>query len=592
MAPWVDKEADLDEISSIVDDLKKRSLDFKYSWDLYRLIFPPETLKLDGVEPDSYESETRKRGFRTFDGTMVRSHGERMIANWLYLNGINYEYEREYSVNTANSSYRQYTPDFYYPDIDAWHEHWALDSQGRAPSEFSGYAQEMTWKRTLHKSQGTKLIETTFGEVVFSNGLSKLKSELQELGIEFNWNPDRPKTPYTEIENGELIRLIRSFMSHVKSNSLSKEDIFDRLEGDWAHLHSDRTTLFLSIYWPIHEEWTNRLNQGGFIDFEDMLILAAEEVEGGNYVPEFDLILIDEFQDSSSARARLVNSLLQAKGKFVLAVGDDWQSINRFAGADISLMTNFHEIFGEGPTLPLSKTFRSTQIISDVAADFVTKNPEQLKKHVLSDVSGIDRPVTLIRTLDPQEGVLETLQHISREVAKEQQSKASVFILGRYGFNQDWVPCEKFENLSIGFRTIHSSKGLEADYVVIVNLEAGQHGFPSEIEDDPVLNLAMTKAETFEHAEERRLLYVGLTRAKRQAFLVTRQNRDSSFAVELMNNDQLNVISVDRKGAAGQKVLTCPKCRKGVLVRRAGKYGEFLGCNRFPKCANTSKIDS
>jgi DNA helicase-4 len=515
-----------------------------------------------------------------------------MIANWLYLNGVNYEYEREYSFNTASSSHRQYTPDFYYPEVDVWHEHWALDTQGRAPNEFSGYEQEMAWKRTLHQTQGTKLVETTFGQVVFSNGLSTLKSKLMEFGIEFKWDPDRPKAAYTEIEDGELIRLIRSFMSHVKSNSLSKEDIFKRIDGDWSHLKSDRTNLFLSLYWPIHDEWAQRLKLGRYIDFEDMLIQAAVEVESERHVPEFDLILIDEFQDSSSARARLVNSLLRVKGKFVLAVGDDWQSINRFAGADISLMTNFHHLFGEGPTLPLSKTFRSTQVISDVAANFVTKNPEQLKKNVHSDESGIDKPVTLIRTIDPQQGVLETLQHISEEVNSGDLSKASVFILGRYRFNQDWVPSDKFKNLNVTFRTIHSSKGLEADYVVIVNFEAGQHGFPSEIEDDPVLDLAMSKPETFEHAEERRLLYVALTRAKRQAFLVTRQNRDSTFAVELLSNNQLNVVSVDTKGAASQNVLTCPKCKKGVLMPRVGKYGEFLGCSRFPKCAHTSKTVS
>lgn len=590
VAPWVDKGADLEEIANIVEELKRTSEDFKYKWDLYRLIFTPETLKMSGIEPDAYERETRERGFRTFDGKLVRSHGERMIANWLYLHGVRYEYERDYKVKTSSEFRRQYMPDFYYPEIDLWHEHWALDINGNPPKEFSGYIQDMEWKRNLHLKNNTALIESTFGEVVFANGLSKLKAELLNRGLQLSWDPERPKAPYTNIENSELIGLIRSFMSHVKSNSLSINDIELRLVTNWAHLKSERTNLFLELFWPIYEEWNKRLQEANAIDFEDMLIQASQQIENGSYIPEYDMILVDEFQDSSAARARLVNALANTKGKYVLAVGDDWQSINRFAGADVSLMTRFHEIFGEGPTLLLSRTFRCTQIIADVATKFVTKNPEQIKKKVVAEVDGLSQPVTLIRSNSPQQGVFEALQQISKDLNFREKSKRSVFILGRYGFNRDWIPSETPTNLDIKYKTIHSSKGLEADYVVVVNFEAGQHGFPSEIEDDPVLNLAMTAPETFDYAEERRLLYVALTRAKKQVFLVTRQNRDSMFAVELMADEQVDIIVVEADGAEEQEVQTCTECKKGVMVKRSGPRGIFLGCSRFPKCVNTANL--
>jgi DNA helicase-4 len=286
-----------------------------------------------------------------------------------------------------------------------------------------------------------------------------------------------------------------------------------------------------------------------------------------------------------------VKSLLKLKGKFVLVVGDDWQSINRFAGADVSLMSRFHESFGKCPTLHLSRTYRCTQTIADVATKFVTKNPDQIKKNVVADQGGDGNPIVLIRAGGEQQGVREALERISKDVKASGRKNASVYILGRYNFNRDWMPSEEFTGLKITYRTVHGSKGLEADYVVLVNLESGRHGFPSEIEDDPILNLAMSELETFEHAEERRLLYVALTRARKQAYLVTKLDRDSMFAVELMSDSLIDVITLNSGNSENPSVQTCTKCRKGVMVVRRGPYSNFLGCNRFPKCVHKTKMN-
>lgn len=591
VAPWVKRGADIEEISLIVKELKNSSIDFKYKWDLYRLIFTPEVLRHDPIEPDTWDRDSKKRGFRTFDGNLVRSHGERMVANWLYLHGTNYEYEADYKIRTADIFHRQYTPDFYYPDIDTWHEHWALDLDGLPPKEFSNYLEDMSWKRNLHKQNKTELIETTYGQVVYSDGLAQLKSKLLGFGLEMNWDPDRPKAEFTNIEESSLIRLVRSFMQHVKSNSLSDFDLKERLAGEWQYLKSERTDIFLDLYWPIHQEWDRRLSSAGAIDFEDMLVMAAKKIEDKSYTPDVDLILVDEFQDSSTARGRLVRSLLQSKGKYILAVGDDWQSINRFAGADISLMTNFNTLFGAGPTLQLTKTFRCTQAIADVATNFVTKNPLQIKKTVEAERAGLDHPVILICSNVARSGVRDALERISKDVEVNSKATSSVYILGRYNHDrEEWLPNENFSNLKISFKTIHGAKGLEADYVIIVNLERGKYGFPSEIEDDPVLSLAMSVPENFEHAEERRLLYVALTRAKKQTFLITRQNMDSAFAVELIKDRLLDVINVNNDENDISEVKICNKCNKGVLIIRSGRFGRFFGCSRFPQCMNTINI--
>jgi DNA helicase-4 len=132
------------------------------------------------------------------------------------------------------------------------------------------------------------------------------------------------------------------------------------------------------------------------------------------------------------------------------------------------------------------------------------------------------------------------------------------------------------------FRTVHGSKGLEADFVVVPGLTTGIYGFPSTIADDPVLDIAMPEPEEFEHAEERRLFYVALTRARRSVALITPPQRTSPFLIELLQDP--NVL-VD--GAQLEQAEVCAVCNKGVMVKRQGKFGPFLGCSNFPACTNT-----
>ena len=137
-------------------------------------------------------------------------------------------------------------------------------------------------------------------------------------------------------------------MAHVKSNSWTREALETRLTSELTRLNGFRSRLFLDIYWEIHAEWERGLAEDHAVDFEDMLVQTADHLEAGSVDCPFDLIIVDEFQDASRARARLVRGLLQKPGLYLLAVGDDWQSINRFAGADLSVMTGFHEWFVRG----------------------------------------------------------------------------------------------------------------------------------------------------------------------------------------------------------------------------------------------------
>ena len=244
----------------------------------------------------------------------------------------------------------------------------------------------------------------------------------------------------------------------------------------------------------VRHEWDRRLREANEVDFEDMLNQATDLVEAGKWVSPFRVVLVDEFQDASHARARLVNALVNRPVHYLFTVGDDWQSIYRFAGSDISAMTRFEENFGAGHVLRLERTFRCSQELSTLAGDFVMKNPNQLTKKVRSDRS-LPNPV-MLTLVDSDAGVTDAIAQRLGELsdALHEGASTSVKILGRYRYEEALVPRTRYRGLDIAFQTIHSSKGLEADHVILPGLNRG--GFPSTKEDDPLCGLLSRKVTT------------------------------------------------------------------------------------------------
>ncbi|MEV7396718.1 UvrD-helicase domain-containing protein [Aeromicrobium sp. NPDC092404] len=595
LAAWLDGGQDVGMVMRIVDELRGESMSFRFKWDMYRLLFARISEDSSNEEElfDAWDKVKRRSGFRTYGGEVVKSQGERLIADWLFLNGVDYEYERPYSVDVATSSRSQYRPDFYYPTVDVWHEHWAIGHDGKPPRSFMGYAEGMAWKRTLHATHGTTLVETKWADIIDTSGFSALADELTALGLQLEWNPDRPIPGAKPVDNKELARLIRTFMAHVKSNSLTRETMQARLQQAPNKLRTQRTKLFLALYWEIHDRWQAKLDADDSVDFEDMLVRAADYVEDGSSQPHYDLVLVDEFQDASQARARLIAALVKPPGKYLLAVGDDWQAINRFAGADISVMTKFERRFGKGQVLNLQTTFRCTQEICDVSSAFVSKNPRQLIKQVQSAQPDRGERVLSLAAASTEAvpaAIRAWLDGLAADVSSGRISPrrddvVTVDVLGRYNFDRDLVPDWSAAGVRVTFRTIHKSKGLEADYVIVPNLGRGRYGFPSQIADDPVLELAMSQAEDFPHSEERRLLYVALTRARRQAVLIGVAGAESPFLIELINDGLVTADPESNRPATS----ICPECREGTLVSRSGPYGAFYGCTSFPRCRHTAQ---
>jgi len=595
LAPWCEQGKDVEHLSKLIDSLKDNAPQFRTSWDLFRVVFSRDLPKFGSEEeaPEDYDRNTKKSGFRTLDGKIVKSHGERLIADWLYYNGVNYLYEPRYIVDTADATHGAYQPDFYYPDIDLYHEHFALNEKGGAPPEFKGYVEGVKWKRALHAKHRTQLFETTSADLRSGRAFRILEDVLTKQGVVLDPNPDRPVVGRKVIEHCELVKVFRTFLTHVKGNMLTDAQLRVRLKATRVGAFIYRHEMFLELFEKVRAAWESSLTLGDCIDFDDMLNIAADYIEAGRYDSPYDLVMVDEFQDASKARARLARALVSKPHKFLFAVGDDWQGINRFAGADISVMTDFESWFGKGKTVRLERTFRCPQSLCDISSRFVQKNPVQISKKVTSNnaefppaVRGlqVDHDSKIRDAIDKFLGELCT-SIASVEVPNSPKGKVSVFVLGRYRKDSEFLSYElvqKYQHyLDLKFKTVHSSKGLEADYIILPRMVRGAYSFPSTIQDDPVLQLAMPSGETFPFAEERRLFYVALTRARRQVVMVTVKGQLSPFVTELAKDSNVKITDVDGKPAEDN---ICPKCEIGSLIEKPGQYGPYFDCNNFPAC--------
>ncbi len=554
--------------------------------------FAPYRNEQDFQSWDEYWDYIRRYDIRSLKGERVKSYEECEIANFLYLHGVPYEYEADYEHDTATAEKRQYRPDFHLSEAGIYIEHFGLDARGRtAPFvDRKKYLEEMDWKRQLHEEKGTILIETFSHEHASGTLIAKLASELSGHGVSLSPIPREDVFAVLERQGrvDPFLRLVATFLHHYKSAQLSFREVASQARGLG---NRQRAKAFLAVFGPILERYQSTLSGRGEIDFHDMINKATEHVEAGRYRSPFGYILVDEFQDISPGRARLLKALLdQSPNTQLFAVGDDWQSIYRFGGADIAVMREFSERFGHNERMALETTFRCSSPIADVATRFVLANPSQIRKKVRStrQLQGPCVHIGLcgihgLPVLD------DALGRISADAARY-EGPSSVLLLGRYKHMRPGnlsSLARRHGHLQLTYKTVHGSKGLQADYVVVLGLCTGRHGFPTEIDDDPLLDLVLAEPEKHPDAEERRLFYVALTRARRHVFVLAHGGPPSPFVLELIDGN----YDVAIFGRLPEKEVPCPTCVRGHLVRRenARNKGAFYGCSNWPYCEYTQR---
>ena len=349
---------------------------------------------------------------RTLSGDLMRSLEEVQVANLLSLNGVEFEYEKPYQVDTASTRHRQYRPDFYLPKHDIYIEHFALDEAGNPPVHFRNYKKGVEWKRSIHKQHGTTLIETHSWQCRTGVLQSELAKNLRHVGVELGRVPlGDLLEQLRRLQHNWLAGLIATFLRHVKTSRVSPSELRRRAAG------SKRNNAFLDVFEEVRDRYERMLGEEGAVDFEDLINRATEHIGSGHWAVPYRYVLVDEFQDISAGRMALI-AALRRTGTAYFLVGDDWQSINRFAGSDVGLVRDCGNYLGYVCECHLGTTFRYRAGILDPSAAFVQRNPEQTQRRLRTTSTAPDHGITVVVEAPQKAGVRTALNHIRHREAR------------------------------------------------------------------------------------------------------------------------------------------------------------------------------
>ena len=552
---------------------------------------------------DIYDFETLKNKYyknnnlKTLKSETVKSKQELAIANFMFLNGVEYEYEPKYKYDVSTQNYRQYHPDFYLPEYDIYIEHFGINKNNKTPqynkNNEKNYIDQMNAKLEIHKKYNTTLLQT-FSYDFDEDIETVLRNKFRIYGIKTKKIKEIELRKTLQNMNFEeknaLHSLIKKFIKLFKGNNYDIEK-FNEFIDEAEENNKRRNYLLLKLFKTIYIYYQNSLKEESYIDFDDMINLATKKVKK-KYEKKVSYIIIDEFQDTSFSRYSLLKAIQDQTHAKVIAVGDDWQSIYRFSGCDLDLFVNFDQYFRKPKIMYISNTYRNSQNLIKISSDFIMKNEKgQISKSIISKTKNIKNPIEIFFYL------YNSKNTINEAVSKLIESGCkSIGILGRN--NSDIKKCSNLSTFSgkeailrdsggvkIIFTTIHKSKGLEYDGVIICNMDNYIAGFPNKMSDDPILNYVSLSGDDYLYEEERRLLYVALTRTKTRCFIVAPLLNQSVFLDEL--EEMLGVKSFDTSKIGIVHYPKCPFCHDELIIVKFGSEN-IAKCNN-PRCSFSSK---
>ena len=521
-----------------------------------------------------------KAQFPDMDGKIiyVRSEQEQRICFVLSSLGVKFRYEEPYEYPLADEMHSQYRPDFsiYYEQDGKtkriYLEHFGVDEHGLVPTWFAKdkgityeeanqkYNDGITWKKAAHEKFGTILLTTSSADFHYSDIRHTLKTLLKKAGVPVQEKTDAELydmiLPSNSKQEKAFIRLVVTFVTLIKSSCKSVQEVLTQTKnaGD------ERSEFIIKrIFQPVYERYIEELKSCNQIDFTDA-ILQATEICRSSYPVKYEYIIVDEFQDISVDRCNFLKVLRDGNPPAKLyCVGDDWQSIYRFSGSDMALFNQFSNYFGPTEINRIETTYRFGEPLVSMSSQFIQRNKAQLKKNI--------HPFNPQAKTELQFCAYERRDYcntIGQLVASIPADK-SIFLLGRYSFDDYYLSFlyksvkegNRFyyfiEDIKIEFLTVHKSKGLEADYVIILQCNKDTYGFPSMVSDDPVLDYVLTKSDQYPYGEERRLFYVAITRAKIKTYILYDKRFPSVFVDEFLHPEKITEESYAKHPNANKK---------------------------------------
>ena len=542
----------------------------------------PERSEFSFSNKSEYTEYLKSNPPTTIKDEIVKSYGEMKIANFLAQHGIEYKYEADYIIDTRTEEYGQYKPDFYLPDYNIYIEYFGIDREGNVPPYFRGkgnksasevYQNGIKWKRELHKKHGTRLVECyayeNFDGILLDNLKKALSDiEMRELLLDEIVGPNKKKNLlYSIAEN------ICTVITLSKNRRLKAQDLYD--------FKKDKELVDLIV--PVFNKYNEYLKENDYIDFSDMLNMATDLVKANKFQHSYKYVIVDEYQDISFAQYQLLKAMRNQSFYSIFCVGDDWQSIYRFSGSDIGYILKFDHYWGDSEQSKIETTYRFSQRLIDISSEFITRNPNQIKKNIRSGNNSEQYVLGNINGYNDKKAIQFVKSRLN-----ELPKNSSVFFIGRYNFDKE-ILNEQFEikynnenkvdkvymntrpDLNMTFYTAHRSKGLQADYVFIINNKRTYMGFPSKVQNPAIIESLLEQEDGFPDSEERRLFYVAMTRAKKRVFLVTYSGNISTFADELISKYESEIDG---------EAWCCPLCGCKI-VKKNGPYGEFYGCSNY-----------
>lgn len=520
---------------------------------------------------DNYIKEQTKRRrnyFRTLNGEYCKSKEEVDIANFLYLNNINYQYEKSYK---KLDNLKIYKPDFYIEQNNNYNyiEHFGIDKINETNNhytkeELTNYLKNMKLKESYHKKEKIEdLFIITYSKVLGKkNYLSVLKDSLIKKGYVLSKKDndlvyERLKdTSEDKYINNFVNRIVIPFISYFKRSNYKLEE-FMKIKTD-----NDLLNKQIKVISDIYLNYESKLREKNLIDFEDMVNISYKVmpyVKEKNLGVDYKYIIIDEYQDVSMQRFNLTKRIEELFKSKIIAFGDDYQTIFGFSGSRIDLMTEFKNYLTDAKQIPIPNVYRNSQELIDVATKFINKNSKQIKKKLISNKRLIG-PIELY--------IYNDSNHLNTNINKSiilsnildkiylSNNKSNVLLLERYNNdidtilnhelfirkNHESIIYKKHEDMKIDYLTIHKSKGLEYDNCILINAIDDKYGFPSKIEDEEIIKLLKPKIEeNIFYPEERRLFYVAMTRTKNKLYILVPKSKTSSFIREIESDKNVLV---------------------------------------------------
>jgi len=571
---------------------KKLQADPKFLKTFVDLLHEP--IDIFSFNNAEYERYVRDNEYRSLAGHKVKGYQELLISNWLHLHSVPHSYEATYQPIYTEQLQSKYQPDFYIPQYNLYLEHFGIDRRGntRADIDKKHYNEQIAFKRKLHKQNGTTLLETFHYNWLEGKLEQTLAKQLKQHNVELV--PLSSDEIFHTLNNsGQLQQGVDKYikcLQAIRVEQLSHQQIEQRIKQSAIKNYKQYAALLMQI----HDAYINELSLHNSIDFDDMIIQATRAVKNGDFKVPWSHILVDEFQDISSARMAFLNAIIKhGNGIRFTAVGDDWQAIYRFSGGNLALTTQFNELVGSHSLTMLQKTFRYNNSISDVAGRFVMQNPEQYKKHIITHTQVTAPQVILLDDLYQGTKSIEIKVQQTISTIEKNDASASIAILSRYRYMlndvQQHLKGKKRTN-PLYFWTLHSAKGLEADYCIIIGFEQGKLGFPSDSQDNLLVDTLLPKQDSFTHSQERRLLYVGITRAKHKSYLIADPYACSAFIKELINDDYPIHLASDLFKKSQLQQRQCITCSDGLIRPKSGKYGDYFSCTNTQLCKTKLRV--